>query len=253
MTSKTNAIIKLWLLAMPKSNQLSTKLIKNLAEAQQQHYKNLSLKRQNVYCLTRTLLNHALTDAFDNKNIHWEITEQLDLPPKITLATDCSNTVVAPKFSISHTKNTIGIAIGEANCSEISQLGLDIEVVNSKRSLESAGFFCNKNQLNEIDLLKDTLKQRQHIIRLWTQKEAYFKAHSQTILNPNLKALSVSTNLTADKYLSSTSMSDSTEISIYSDAEILIKPQWIAFDASGNIKKLLPIELNWQNYGVLFT
>ena len=253
MTSKTNTIVKLWLLAVPKNSLLSTALIKKLDDSQQQHYKELSPTRQNVYCLTRTLLNHALTNAFDNKNFRWEIEEQLGLPPKIKLAADSSNTVVTPKFSISHTKNIIGIAISEAKYSEISSLGLDIEEINSKRSLERAQFFCNKDQLNELHLLKDRLQQHRFITRLWTQKEAYFKAHSQTILSPDLKALSVSANTTTDKYMSSASMNDSTEISTYCNAEILIEPQWITFDALGCVKELLPTDLNWQNYGVFLT
>ena len=239
---------KLYLVKIPKTFQLNEGLLSSLSPAQLSRLSSLSTARQKTYVLGRRLLLYILQKQFPNLAAAWEIIERPDLPPLITHPS-------APdgiSFSITHSGNWLGLAVRFSHQQQANSLGLDIEIVKPTRGIKAAVYFCNDQQLNDLAGVADGFEQRRQITRLWTQKEAYFKAIQEAVFNPQLKSLSIVGSGAAGSvgYLYSASLDEFSEISVFNRQQSNIDMVSIGIDQCGEFVPVASLSLDWQCRGV---
>lgn len=208
-----------------------------LKPPQKQRALKLYGKRKFEFYLSRLLLNHAIDQLLlrvdDNS---WYIQEQEQLPPVI------SHHEYTISTSISHTNGVIGVIV--ALVQSPVKLGLDIEIIRPNLNQKTAAFFCNKQQLAEATTLQHSYEKQQYFTRLWTQKEAYFKAHETPILNKDIQTL----ELAHDKNIYCASIDNNVELSIYCENLISIKSHSVIVRDNGEIKSINNSKLNRSLY-----
>ena len=240
--------VKIWLFREIDGYDLHAGLVNRLDPVQQQRFMGLSSTRKKTFCFTRLLLAYALERSCGIAYCHWLIQEREALPPVLIAQNSAARKIPVPVFSISHSADTIAIAIATPGISDSFTLGLDIETNRPNRKIETADYFCNAKQLEEMISLSSTTQKRQYITRLWTQKEAYFKAYQQPVLNPQLKPLLVSRLESSQGRMQTTSLDESTEISIYCGEEFTCECHVVCLNESGQFKLYSVPDFEWQNY-----
>ena len=240
----TIPITHLWLLKTPEKFQLSPGLIDRLDLPQYKRFETLSTRRKISFCLGRLLLVHAFNQEYGTNT--WEIRERVDLPPIISSPLNCN----IGSFSISHSRSLIGVALCCNATHSPVRLGLDIETVKSTRDLETARVFCNDQQYEELNSLASLDLKQRYLTRLWTQKEAYFKAFEQNILNPDLKLLSIfqSKNEPDRASIHSTKYDENSEISIFCGTPTKIICHQLTIDMRSDFIEVPEKSLLWHSY-----
>jgi phosphopantetheinyl transferase len=222
-----------------------------LSAAQKQRLASLSKMRQKNYILSRSLLVHALQQQHPHLSKEWEVVDRSELPP-LVLHPSVPHEV---SFSISHSGKWLGLVMFDHTVQGDAYLGLDIETIKPTRGLEVTNFFCNDQQLRRLEKIQDEPELRRQITRLWTQKEAYFKANQKGVFNPQLKALSIidAAEERSLGYLASASLDKESEISIYSNRALSIEINHVAVDQHGEFVTESITTPQWTIKGVELT
>ncbi len=169
--------ISLYLLNASDVSKAQIDQLKALLNPEQQ-YKcdSIAKRKRSEFILSRTLLIHAIRQTLQDQEVALDIQERSQLPPLVEIA-DQHNI----QFSISHSKNMIGIAIGQ----NMNAIGFDLQAIKhfsetqllSGDAIESARYFCNESQLADLDSYTDNKTLFAHnYTKLWAKKEAYLKA-----------------------------------------------------------------------------
>ncbi len=216
-------------------------LNEHLHANQRQRLARLKGKRVWSFFWGRLLLQKLLVPTFTVKATEWEIIEQQDLPPKLV---GKHAQLALPSFSISHCQNTLALAMSE------SAIGLDVEGIDSQRSINIAAGFCNTRQLDQLEQLEES-EARIAMITLWTQKEAWFKQRCIPILNSRLKNLELNQVSSAQADVFSSKLANNMMISVCTDqtlpAEVTVhRASFEGNCAAINQQETLPI--NWQSF-----
>lgn len=146
-----------------------------------------SINKQREFLLSRALMRHALSQHFLHPENYWDFIDRPNSPPII------SNLPENIYISLTHSKGHICFAISK------DPVGIDLESYLKQRDfLSLAETFMNDE---EIEYLKqDTDTQGENFYRIWTAKEAFYKAiPSYEQLSTSLKEISVSTLICNDK------------------------------------------------------
>ena len=126
---------------------------------------NERVKREK-YCAWK-LLCHALKNSFG-----------LDAKSLDFIKLDCGAWVVeGAEISISHSDDAIAVAVSGV------PVGIDIERVHKPRSNRMAEFIMNERELEIFNSLPDEVKE-EHLIEIWTAKEAIFKTKKASAFLP---------------------------------------------------------------------
>ena len=165
----------------------------NLGRNQQAKLIEINARKRNEFICSRALLSYCLNKIHSKKDQVWEIIERPQLPPHIKFADELNI-----RFSISHQQSMLGIAVAKST----KKLGFDIQQIKTFSSFQTAlifaGNFCSEPELKSLQryVNEDLHRLAIEITRLWTLKEAFFKAQLCGIYNPNLKKtnFSVCTN-----------------------------------------------------------
>jgi len=187
-------LIGLWLLNYSTSLELSELILNRLPLPQATRANSLNGKRKTEFVLGRLLLAQALHDRplqhqetkSPPNDQNWQIHERPGQSPKVS--GDNTNKF---QFSISHSKGWVGLAHSQELDNEV--LGLDIEALSETLNERRAAYFCSAQQLASARELVDEQK-KHYFTKLWTQKEAFFKAHARPVLNPDTKNIDFSEN-----------------------------------------------------------
>jgi phosphopantetheinyl transferase len=137
---------------------------------------SINKRKKTEFILSRSVLSFCIKSSLKNTDISLDIQERPQLPPLVLQAQQ--NDI---RFSISHSKNWLAIAITQG----VEAVGFDLQVVKNYsdeqgfpgKDIERAQYFCNEPQLSELKLYKDDkrLFSRQYT-KLWAMKEAYLKS-----------------------------------------------------------------------------
>lgn len=157
-----------------------------------------SKKRFREFYTSRKLINLALDDG-------WRLVEHGDKPPTIYN----SNQTQSLSLSISHSNDWAAIAIAPSSC----RLGLDIELIRENWSRDKANMFCSAQEVDKGLALSD-VDANVFFTKIWTQKEAFFKATQQPFAAKNLEH---------DNRITSAELTESYVYSIYSDPPLAIE------------------------------
>lgn len=246
---KNSSVINtLFLIKNVEDFQPSAKLIDNLAVGQKTRLVSLSKMRQKTFILSRCLLLHALEQQYPNSVGPWKIVERTELPPFVLHPSSTHNV----SFSVSHSAKWLGLVICDSGLLSKSCLGLDIETIKATRSTEVATYFCNEQQLSQLAKIKDKLELPRQVTRLWTQKEAYFKAYEEGIFNRQLKSLSIieSNEVQSLGHLKSASLDEESEIAVFSTRESIIETRHLTVNQHGEFVTWPTLMPKWQCNGV---
>lgn len=127
----------------------------------------VSMAKQEEYLASRFLLRRALTVRFGGKPIVWNVEEQVKAAPIVT------NSPSECHVSISHSGDRVAVAL------DVYPLGVDVErqrVIPSLENIARRVFTSSQcHQLSEVC----GQAQQDLFFRLWTAKEARYKAQSQ--------------------------------------------------------------------------
>ena len=143
---------------------------------QQQKCDSINQRKKTEFILSRSLLTFAVNSALESEDIALNIQERLHLPPLVTIAAQHNI-----QFSISHSKHMLGITVRKGK----EAIGFDIQAMKDfskdinfpQNSLESAQYFCNEAQINELTrYIDDRALFTQHYTQIWANKEAYLKS-----------------------------------------------------------------------------
>ncbi len=155
----------IWLARWPLGEPCVKQLQGWLGQSEQSRYATIkSDSKRSEYLASRYLLRHALSKRFDASLSGWQITEQPKAAPR-------ADNVPEPCFvSISHSGDMVAVALsGEP-------LGLDIELPRAiPHRMKMA------RRLFTVEQCEALLKTEEPSLffKLWTAKEALYKAHSQ--------------------------------------------------------------------------
>ena len=83
--------------------------------------------------------------------------------------------------SITHSPHWLGVIV--CGDTDVDNIGIDIETIRDNWTVEKAALFCNQAQIEESLTIQDTALRNRFYTRLWTQKEAHFKAGGEHIFN----------------------------------------------------------------------
>ncbi len=216
-------------------------LNEHLAVNQRQRLARLKGKRVWSFFWGRLLLQNLLTQTYSLKATEWEIIERQDLPP-ILVGKHAQQAL--PSFSISHCQNTLALAMSE------SAIGVDVEGIDSKRSINAAAGFCNTRQLDQLEQLEEP-EARTAMITLWTQKEAWFKQRCIPILNSRLKNLELNQVRPTQADVYSSKLANDMMISVCTDqalpAEVTVFRASFERDCAA-INQQETLSINWQSF-----
>lgn len=245
--------LTLSLLHLPDNFAVKPATIKQLAEPQQQRLQSLGgIKRRAQFIAGRLLLVKGLAAATTSNPHKWRIEENPGAAPTISTATsNCKQQ--APKFSLSHSGNVVGLAMLSSDAQNSALLGLDIEQLDPARRLQTAPYFCNTEQLQQLNMEADELAKKRYMTRLWTQKEAFFKAHGQSIFNSNLQTLGFVKATKETANLVSCSQQNQLAccyLSIYCNTPHLLQLEHFRLDTTGKVVQLAYPESEWLPFRV---
>jgi len=145
-----------------------------LPEPQRSKARAYSGKRLTEFTVGRLLISHILEP-------NWRIFERDRKGP----VARCDANETECSLSVSHSNNWVGVAVGLPDISKA--IGFDIEKIRSNWSRRKAAFFCNQQQIEEGFKLTSTTERDRFFTLLWCQKEAYFKATQNPIIDAGFK------------------------------------------------------------------
>jgi phosphopantetheinyl transferase (holo-ACP synthase) len=215
----------LWLLNYDLVKSPTAIELDRLKPSQEKRALKLDGKRKVEFYLSRLLLNHAVDELLlETEDKAWSTKEREHLSPTIHHRNHTINT------SISHSRGVIGILT--TLTSAPVKLGLDLEIIRSTLNQESASFFCSEDQLTQANTLHQPHKKQQYFTQLWTQKEAYFKAHETPMLNENTQSMEFS----QDQHMHSLSINNNVELSVYCEDLISIRSHIAQINNNGEVE-----------------
>jgi len=153
-----------------------------------------SAKRFREFSASRKLLNQTLETG-------WVAREYHNRPPTL----HNSDETETRALSISHSNNWVAVAIAPVG-NDIN-VGVDIEPTRRHWTAEKAEFFCNPQQCEKGLALREA-EQDFFFTRLWTQKEAFFKATQKAF---------VARGFDNDDRMQSHTFAEDFQLSVYSD------------------------------------
>jgi len=219
----SNPIINLWLLNYQSNLVMYDQVLRRLELPQSDRaicFK--SDKRKLEFGISRLLLAHAIVNETGDDLLPFVIRERQGLPPAVI--TDSADI----NLSISHSGSWVAvIASGAQND---GPLGLDIESIRPNWSQAKAGYFCNDQQLNYSASLTREERYR-YLTRLWTQKEAFFKAQELPVLNARTRSVDFADNT----LMHSASLNDDYQLSLYCSQPIDINTQFVSLDSTAKV------------------
>ncbi len=175
----------LWLLSYDREEYFPQKQdISKLSESELTRYKSCSNYRKKELLLGRLLLRHALGGCLGYRIASLEVIERQGLLPKVPLAEE-----YRLRFSISHSDSVIAVVVRGDESEGSNVIGLDIEYLQLDRRLSAAKIFCTREQLEQISKVEGIEEKRHLFYLFWTQKEACYKAYSDTNKSVNLKSI----------------------------------------------------------------
>ena len=166
-----------------------------------------SNKRFREFVSSRKLIEFAL-------EVGWQLIEHDDKPPTIHNA---DNTLEG-SLSISHSNQWVAIAIAPSNI----KLGVDIELINERWTEDKAKIFCSSQEI-EMGLALSKHESNKFFTKIWTQKEAFFKATQQPFVERNFNT---DTRMTSSEHI------DGYLYSVYSDPPTEIESKIIDLTSS---------------------
>lgn len=170
---------------------------------------SMSKKRLHEFFFSRQLLNFAVTHL--KPNIEYQINEQENHSPDIKLINNHSI-----NCSISHCPTWLGIIISV----DTQNIGIDLESIRSNWNIEKAKLFCSERQIQFAFDMKNSFERNRELTKIWTQKEALFKANGKPIFDKSIELME-SSNTTYS--LTSKSLENNTIMSIYSEHKAQLK------------------------------
>ena len=165
-------------------------LISRLPAPQRERALQLHKQRQREFVIGRSLLALAIDQNSHAKG--WQIKERPNSSP---IVEHPSQQFIS---NISHSKGWVALAFCDAPEEPQMVIGLDIELIKPRQQFAAADFFCNSSELRELNAATSNEDKSRYFSLLWTQKEAYFKAHQQTIWNSRIKTISFNKNTPED-------------------------------------------------------
>jgi len=197
--------------------ELSDNHLMKLNDTQRTRIDSMSIKRKQEFYFSRQLLNFAMDKHCPDK--HWQIIEQENSAPLIKI-----NKNQNVSCSITHSPRWLGIAICTGK--NPPKIGIDIETIRSDWSIKKAKLFCNDVQVNQAFDLTNIEERDYFLTKIWTQKEAYFKAGGEPVFNNN-KELKENTNTPYS--LISEPLSGDSIMSVYSEHNAVINQIQLAY------------------------
>ena len=218
--------INLWLLNYQPKLVRYDQILQRLAAAQSQRAKTFkSNKRKLEFGISRLLLEHAIRHESPSDLQPIAIRERQGSTPIISSCEADSSEI---NLTISHSGNWVGVIAWRTQ--EKVLLGLDIESLRVDWNDAKARYFCNDQQLIHSASLARAERHR-YLTRLWTQKEAFFKAHQIPILNTHTK----SADFTDNGLMHSASLNADYQLSLFCSLPIHINAHFVALDSDANV------------------
>jgi len=240
--------IKLYLHFYDKSLYCPTeKSIAQLCEDELKKFNSYSSKRKKEFLLGRLLLRFAIQQHYGFTEPLYTI-ERDGLPPLVPFAEEHNL-----HFSISHSHCVIGISMIEFG-GDIS-LGLDIEHIKPIKNFATTDFFCNENQIKDINSEKSLPKKMALYYHYWTQKEAYIKSQGKGIFSSKLKELEffpsqniTNTTLSTTEIQKKHAAQDHYKTSIYCSKSHQLETRIVALGEAGIFSGTQKIFPYWQTF-----
>jgi phosphopantetheinyl transferase len=219
----TKPIINLWLLNYQSKRVSYDQVVQRLAPPQSDRINSFkSDKRKLEFAISRLLLTHAIVNELGNDLLSFVIRERQGLPPAvISDAADIN-------LSISHSGDWVAVIASRGQ--KDGQLGLDVESMQLNWTQTKASYFCNQQQLNYSASLARVERQR-YLTRLWTQKEAFFKAQEVSVFNARTKSV----DFTGNMLMHSASLNDDYQFSLYCSQPIEINSKFVVLDSAAGV------------------
>ncbi|NNC99219.1 MAG: 4'-phosphopantetheinyl transferase superfamily protein [Gammaproteobacteria bacterium] len=233
---------------MAESFKLTAEVINRLDSVQQLRLANLSPSRQRQFVVGRILLVEMLQHFHGLSADDWRLEERQGSPPKLTLAGTTYQAAGVPKFSISHSGDIVTVAICKAADLSPCHVGVDIEAIIQRDNTDTANYFCSPPELQELATLSDLRSQLEYMTRVWTRKEAFFKAYELPILNPRITKLCMVKSAANQGSISTSTIDKNNILSVYCPAEASISTQRVIMDRQGKFARLAPVDLLWESF-----
>jgi phosphopantetheinyl transferase len=221
-------------------------LISRLPTPQRERASQLHGRRQREFVIGRSLLSLAIQHNSASNN--WLIKERLNSSPIVEHPSE--------QFigNISHSKGWVALAFCKTPAYPHMSIGLDIERIKPREQFAAAEFFCNARQLRQLKAATSNQDKTRYFSLLWTQKEAYFKAHQQTIWNSRIKTISFNENKLADaaqhQEMRSAYDGQSLVLSVFCNTPSDINVLRISDISSRGTRNTNTVNLQWQSYSV---
>ncbi|MFT5611584.1 MAG: phosphopantetheinyl transferase [Arenicella sp.] len=223
-----------------------SQLIAQLPSPQKDRALQLHRRRQREFVIGRSLLGLAIQHGGHSSN--WRIKERPNSSP---IAEHPSEQFIS---SISHSKGWVALAFCNNPQAPQMIIGLDIERIKPREQFAAADFFCNASQLRQLKATTSNQDKSRYFSLLWTQKEAYFKAHQQTIWNSRIKTISFTENWLEDaaphQEMRSAYHGQSLVLSVFCNTPSDINVCLISEINSNGTRHINPENLQWQSYSV---
>jgi phosphopantetheinyl transferase len=219
----SKSIINLWLLNYQPKRVNYDQVLERLADRQSDRANGFkSDKRKLEFGISRLLLEHAIVSEQGNHVRPFLISEREGLPPLAIVDSAEIN------LTISHSGDWIAVIASAAQ--KVELIGLDVESIRPNWTQAKAGYFCNEQQLNYSASLTREERDR-YLTRLWTQKEAFFKAQELPVLN----ARTQSVDFAGNTLMHSASLNDDYQLSLYCSQPIDINTRFVGLDSTAKV------------------
>ncbi|MFT5609455.1 MAG: phosphopantetheinyl transferase [Parvicella sp.] len=221
-------------------------LISRLPAPQKKRALQLHRRRQREFVIGRSLLSLAIQRNSASNN--WLINERPHSSPIVEHPSE--------KFisNISHSKGWVALAFCNTPVDSHMSIGLDIERIKPREQFAAADFFCNASQLRQLKAKTNNQDKSRYFSLLWTQKEAYFKAHQQTIWNSQIKTISFDENKLEDaaqhQKMRSAYDGQRLALSVFCNTPSDINVWRFTEISSSGTRNTNPVNLQWQSYSV---
>ncbi|MFT5137194.1 MAG: phosphopantetheinyl transferase [Arenicella sp.] len=221
-------------------------LISRLPALQMERALQLHGRRQREFVIGRSLLSLAIQRNSASNN--WLINERPNLSPIVEHPSEqfISN--------ISHSKGWVALAFCKTPVDPHMSIGLDIEGIKPREQFAAADFFCNASQLRQLKAKTSNQDKSRYFSLLWTQKEAYFKAHQQTIWNSQIKTVSFNENRPEDaaqhQKMRSAYDGQALVLSVFCNTLSDINVWRFSEISSSGTRNTNPVNLQWLSYSV---
>ena len=154
-----------------------------LSDTERDRAGRLQSARRQQFVAGRLLLRHAVEQL--TGSAPGDVREREGLPPALTGPE--GDTL---RLSISHSRHLVGVAVtdrGNTDAPPDVELGFDIEYQRPIRDYAAATFFCTDAELEALTHSVNEASKTALYYRLWTQKEAAYKAVNERDPSATLK------------------------------------------------------------------